>query len=45
MGDLILTSDNDNDNEIDLLRYHNRNNTNTKVIFKQMNLLDKCNCI
>ena len=36
---------NDNDNEIDLFRHYNENNTNTKVIFKQMTLLDKCNCI
>ena len=37
--------DNDNDNEIDLFRHHNGNNTNIKVIFKQMTMLDKCNCI
>ena len=38
-------NDSDNDNEIDLFRYHNGNNANTKVIFKQMTLQDKCNCI
>ena len=38
-------NDNNNDNEIDLCGHHNGNNTNTKVIFKQMTLLDKCNCI
>ena len=38
-------NDNDNDNEIDLFRHHNGNNTNIKVIFKQMTMLDKCNCI
>ena len=37
--------DNDNDNEIDLFRHHNGKNTNIKVIFKQMTMLDKCNCI
>ena len=31
--------------EIDLFRHHNGNDTNTKVIFKQMTLLYKCNCI
>ena len=36
---------NDNDNETDLFRHHNGNNTNIKVIFKQMTMLDKCNCI
>ena len=35
----------DNDNEIDLFRHHNGNNTNIKVIFKQVTMLDKCNCI
>ena len=34
-----------NDNEIDLFRHHNGNNTNIKVIFKQVTTLDKCNCI
>ena len=34
-----------NDNEIDLFRHHNGNNTNIKVIFKQVTMLDKCNCI
>ena len=38
-------NDNDNDNEIELFRHHNGNNTNIKVIFKQMTMLDKCNCI
>ena len=38
-------NDNDNDNEIGLFRHHNGNNTNIKVIFKQMTMLDKCNCI
>ena len=38
-------NDNDNDNEINLFRHHNGNNTNIKVIFKQMTMLDKCNCI
>ena len=38
-------NDNDNDNEICLFRHHNGNNTNIKVIFKQMTMLDKCNCI
>ena len=38
-------NDNDNDNEIDLFRHHNGNNTNIKVIFKQVTMLDKCNCI
>ena len=36
---------NDNDNEIDLFRHHNGNNTNIKVIFKQVTMLDKCNRI
>ena len=36
---------NDNDNEIDLFRHHNGNNTKFKVIFKQMTMLDKCNCV
>ena len=36
---------NDNDNEIDLFRHHNGNNTNIKVIFKQVTMLDKCKCI
>ena len=36
---------NDNDNKIDLFRHHNGNNTNIKVIFKQVTMLDKCNCI
>ena len=30
---------------IHLFRHHNGNKTNTKVIFKQMTLLNKCNCI
>ena len=38
-------NDNDNDNEIDLFRHHNGNNTNIKVIFKQVTMLDKCKCI
>ena len=38
-------NDNDNDNEIDLFRHHNGNNTNIKVILKQVTMLDKCNCI
>ena len=38
-------NDDDNDNEIDLFRHHNGNNTNIKVIFKQVTMLDKCNCI
>ena len=42
-------NDNDNDNKIDLFRHHNGNNTNIKVIFKQMAngkcMLDKYNCI
>ena len=38
-------NDNDNDNEIDLFRHHNENNTTNKVIFKQVTMLDKCNCI
>ena len=33
---LFSTNDNDNDNEIDLFRHHNGNNTNIKVIFKQV---------
>ena len=37
--------DNDNDNEIGLFRHHNGNNTNIKVIYKQVTMLDKCNCI
>ena len=37
--------DNDNDNEIDLFRHHNGNNTNIKVIFKQVTMLDKWKCI
>ena len=41
----VAYNDNDNDNEIDLFRYHNGNNTNIKVIFKQVTKLDKCNCI
>ena len=32
---------NDSDNEIDLFRHHNGNNTNIKVIFKQVTMLDK----
>ena len=36
---------NDNDIEIDLFRHHNGNNTNIKVIFKEMTMLHKCNCI
>ena len=36
---------NANDNEIDLFRHHNGNNTNIKLIFKQVTMLDKCNCI
>ena len=42
---MLESNDNDNDNEIDLFRHHNGNNTNIKVIFKQMTMLDKCNCI
>ena len=42
---LTYNNDNDNDNEIDLFRHHNGNNTNIKVIFKQVTMLDKCNCI
>ena len=38
-------NDNDNDNKIDLFRHNNGNNTNIKVIFKQVTMLDKCNCI
>ena len=38
-------NDNDNDNKIDLFRHHDGNNTNIKVIFKQVTMLDKCNCI
>ena len=38
-------NDNDIDNEIDLFRHHNGNNTNIKVFFKQVTMLDKCNCI
>ena len=41
----IAIDDNDNDNEIDLFRHHNGNNTNIKVIFKQVTMLDKCKCI
>ena len=41
----MTMNDNDNDNKIDLFRHHNGNNTNIKVIFKQMTTLDKCNCI
>ena len=33
-------NDNDNDNEIDLFRHHNGNNTNIKVTFKQVTMLD-----
>ena len=40
-----IDNDNDNDNEIDLFRHHNGNNTNIKVIFKQVTMLDKCKCI
>ena len=40
-----MYNDNDNDNEIDLFRHHNGNNTNVKVIFKQVTMLDKCKCI
>ena len=29
-------NDNDNNSEIDLFRHHNKKNTNTKVISKQM---------
>ena len=35
----------DNDSEIDLFRHHNGNNTNIKVIFKQLTMLHKCNCV
>ena len=42
---LYNDNDNDNDNEIDLFRHHNGNNTNIKVIFKQVTMLDKCKCI
>ena len=42
---IYCINDNDNDNEIDLFRHHNGNNTNIKVIFKQVTMLDKCNCI
>ena len=38
-------NDNDNDNEIDLFRHHNGHNTNIKVIFKQVTMLDNCKCI
>ena len=38
-------NDNNNDNEIYLFRHHNENNTNIKVIFKLVNMLDKCNRI
>ena len=38
-------NDNDNANERDLFRHHNGSNTNTKVIFKQMTMLDKYNCL
>ena len=41
----ILMNDYDNDNEIDLFRHHNGNNTNIKVIFKQVTMLDRCKCI
>ena len=41
----VAYNDNDNDNEIDIFRHHNGNNTNIKVIFKQVTMLDKCNCI
>ena len=44
-NNIICNNDNDNDNEIDLFRHHNWNNTNIKVISKQMTMLDKCNCI
>ena len=44
-SDLRRSNDNDNDNEIDLFRHHNGNNTSIKLIFKQMTMLDKCNCI
>ena len=40
-----MINDNDNDNEIDLFRHHDGNKTNIKVIFKQVTMLDKCNCI
>ena len=40
-----MYNDNDNDNEIDLFRHHNGNNTNIKVIFEQVTMLDKCKCI
>ena len=45
---ILQYNDNDNDNddnEIDLFRHHNGNNTNIKVIFKQVTMLDKCKCI
>ena len=45
IGKRINDNDNDNNNEIDLFRHHNGNNTNIKVIFKQMTMLHKCNCI
>ena len=32
------TEYNDNNNEIDLFRHHNGNNTNIKVIFKQVTM-------
>ena len=35
---LYNDNDNDNDNEIDLCRHHNGNNTNIKVIFKQVTI-------
>ena len=42
---IVNDNDNDNDNEIDLFRHHNGNNTNIKLFFKQVTMLDKCNCI
>ena len=41
----INNNGNENDNEIYLFRHHNGNNANIKVIFKQVTMLDKCNCI
>ena len=44
-NDIDIDIDIDNDNKIELFRHYNRNNTITKAIFKQMTMLDKCNCI
>ena len=45
VGRPMYDNDNDNDNDINLFRHHNRNNTNIKVIFKQVTMLDNCKCI